>query len=391
MGRKAASKRRKKSRHRKSTAARRHAARTDERGQPARPERGDAFPIAAIGASAGGLDGLERFLNALPPAIVTIDEDGVVEIFNPAAERMFGYAAAEVIGKDVSLLMPSPYRENHSAYLDHYHRTGETRVIGQARELTGRRKDGAEFPLRLSVGKVGGFGLYTGILHDISHERALQQEVVRIATLEQSRIGQELHDGVQQELMGIGLLAEQLSDALRARGPGPEVDLAAKIASGVADTNRHIRELSRGLVPHLVDGSGLNTALGELARNIEERHKVECQFDAPEVFALDDGVVATHLYRIAQEAVSNALKHARPASVSISLEKDEREARLKVEDDGVGIGPPASRNNGLGLRIMEHRCALIGGALTVAPRDGGGTTVVCAVPRERLESSAANA
>src|SRR5262249_50754259 len=158
-------------------------------------------------------------------------------------------------------------------------------------------------------------------------------------TLEQRRIGQELHDGLQQELMGIGLLAEQVTDALRtARVSNSDVDLAAKVASGVADANRHVRELSRGLVPLLVEGTKLNAALGDLATNTEERHGVHCRFDASGGFVVENAVVATHLYRIAQEAVSNAVKHARPSSISISLANDERETRLEVANDGMGIG-----------------------------------------------------
>lgn len=324
---------------------------------------------------------IRAVLDAAVDAIISIDGAGVIETFNSGAEEMFGYSAAEAIGQDVGLLMPSPYREHHAQYIRRYRETGEARAIGKMRELKGLRKNGTEFPILLSVSEIGDLGIYTGIVHDITEQRALQQEVVQIATLEQRRIGQELHDGTQQELAGLGLLAQSLSEQLAAGGASTDAELAARLAAGIAQTNRQVRELSRGLVPMVIEAAGLPTALGELAASTTERHGLACSFESATPLEIGDSVAATHLYRIAQEAVGNAVKHARASAVSIKLASDERALRLEIGDDGVGVADDAQHTGGLGLRIMDYRCALIGGNLTVGRRDGGGTLVVCVVPR----------
>jgi two-component system CheB/CheR fusion protein len=318
-------------------------------------------------------------LDTAADAIVTIDAAGTMQSFNKGAEAMFGYSAAEAIGRDVSLLMGSPYRENHGAYLRRYRKTREPRVIGRARELKARRKSGEEFPIVLSVTEVPGAGLYTGIVRDVTEQRALQEEIVRIATLEQRRIGGELHDNTQQELTGLGLLAETLSESLRRDGAAG-TELAVKLASGIAEAGRRVRALARGLVPVPVDREGLMVALGELARKTEDEHGIRCRFECPKPVKVADDSAALHLYHIAQEAVTNAVKHARASTVSVGLHADARNLSLEIRDDGVGIDRQAPRGDGLGLRIMEHRCGLIGGEFSVRGREAGGTIVACVVP-----------
>jgi two-component system, chemotaxis family, CheB/CheR fusion protein len=329
---------------------------------------------------AAGEQRVRSILNAAMDAIVTINAAGTIETFNAAAVRLFGHSAAEAIGQNVGILMPSPYREEHDGYLRRYQETREPHLIGAPRELTARRKDGTEFPIHLSVSEVGDLGLFTGIIHDITEQKALQEEILRIATLEQRRIGQDLHDSTQQELTGLGLLAQSLSEALAAQGASQQSELAGKLAAGIAEANRHVRTLARGLVPVAVDAEGLMSALGELASSTEKHHGLSCRFECPVPVDVADEAVATHLYRIAQEAVTNAVKHARTDAISIRLERSDRTLTVEISDEGIGIEQPSIRKEGLGLRIMEHRCALIGGALTVRRRDSGGTVVTCTLP-----------
>jgi PAS domain S-box-containing protein len=303
---------------------------------------------------------IRSVLDSAPDAIVTIDAAGTMQTFNKGAEAMFGYSAAEAIGQDVSLLMGYPYRENHGAYLRRYRETREPRLIGRARELRARRKNEQEFPIQLSVTEVPGLGLYTGIVRDVTEQRALQEEIVRIATIEQRRIGQELHDNTQQELTGLGLLAETLSESL-ARDGNAGSEVARKLASGIAEANRGVRALAKGLVPVPVDREGLMVALGELTRKTADEHGIQCRFECPQPVKVADDSAALHLYHIAQEAVTNAVKHARASAVSVGLHADARNLSLEICDDGVGVDRQAQRGDGLGLRIMEHRCGLIGG------------------------------
>lgn len=328
----------------------------------------------------GSQQRIRSVLDAATDAIVTIDARGTIQTFSKGAEAMFGYSAGEAIGQNVSLLMGSPYRENHAGYLRRYLETREPRLLGRTRELRARRKNGEEFPIQLSVTEVPALGLYMGIIRDVTEQRALQEEIVRIATLEQRRIGEELHDNTQQELTGLGLLAETLSDSLRRNGSA-EAAVAAKLAAGIAETNRRLRALAKGLVPVPVDREGLMVALGDLARRTEEEHGIECRFVCPKPVKVADDAAALHLYRIAQEAVTNAVRHASASAISVDLHADDRQLRLEIRDDGVGLDPQRRHGDGLGLRIMEHRCGLLGGQFTVREEEAGGTTIACVVPK----------
>jgi two-component system CheB/CheR fusion protein len=323
---------------------------------------------------------IHAVLDAAVDAIITIDSDGVIRTFNVAAQRIFGYSAAEAIGQHVRILMPSPYRDHTDHYLRRYRETGQAQVIGRTREFSARRKDGTEFPIQLSVTEIKDLGLFTGIIRDLTEQKALQEEIVRVATLEQSRIGQELHDTTQQELTGLGLLARSLSEALPKQGSGQASETADKLAAGIAAANRHVRALAMGLVPVPVEADGLMSALENLAKGVEDQYGLPCHFECATPVEVADANTATHLYRIAQEAVTNAARHAQASATSIRLEKGERALRLEVRDNGIGVDAERlHKGKRMGLRIMEHRCALIGGMFTLQRPEIGGTVVSCTI------------
>lgn len=323
---------------------------------------------------------MRAVLDAAMDAIITTDAAGRIESFNAGAERMFGYTAGEVISQSAGILMSAAYREMFNYYLDRYRETDVPRAISQVRELTARRKDGTEFPVQISVRRVDKCGRVTGIVRDITEQRALQKEIVRIATAEQRRIGQELHDSTQQELTGLGLMAEELHELLQRRPEGPECALAAKIAAGIATANRRVRLLAKGLVPVAIDAEGLMTALDELAMQTESTYGIRCRFECPSPVKVPNDELALHLYRIAQEAVANAVKHAQGDEISIHLTSDGGQIELKIADNGIGIRQQARGSQGLGLRIMAHRCNLLGGTFSVQRQEPGGTAVRCRVP-----------
>ncbi|MDX1590939.1 MAG: PAS domain S-box protein, partial [Balneolaceae bacterium] len=149
-------------------------------------------------------------------AIITIDDRGTIRTFNRAAEKLFQFAASEVIGKNVKVLMPHPYRREHDDYMENYHRTGKRKIIGIGRDVTGKRKDGSTFPMYLAVSEVNinGQRLYTGIIRDITEQRRLEQEILRISEHERRRIGQDLHDGLGQMLTGISLINRNIAHSL---------------------------------------------------------------------------------------------------------------------------------------------------------------------------------
>jgi two-component system CheB/CheR fusion protein len=323
-------------------------------------------------------DRLQIIVNTAVDAIITTDEHGTIISVNPAAERMFGYPAAEMDGQNVKLLMPPPYREEHDGYLARYLRTGEKRIIGIGREVRGRRKDGSTFPVDLSVSEFHDQSqrLFSGVLRDLSARKALEREVLEIATMEQWRIGQELHDSTGQELTALGLLAEGLDQLLKKRSSAEAV-LATKIAEGLNRVLGQVRALSRGLIPVEVDAAGLMAALAELASRTGELQGVTCTFDCHEPVLVEDNQTATHLYRIAKEAVTNALKHSQAKRITISLESKGKSVTLRIRDDGVGLPPEPVETKGMGLKIMRYRAGLIAARLAVGPAESGGTLVSC--------------
>jgi signal transduction histidine kinase len=156
--------------------------------------------------------------------------------------------------------------------------------------------------------------------------------------------------------------------------------LAAKLARGISKTNRHVKQLAKGLVPVAVDADGLMVALSELAERTAEEAGIDCEFFCPTKVRIPDDATALQLYRIAQEAVTNAVKHASPRKIKIGLEYSSGNIEMKVTDDGIGIRQESWSNGGLGLRLMRHRCDLIGGSLDVDRRQPDGTQVCCQIP-----------
>lgn len=153
------------------------------------------------------------------------------------------------------------------------------------------------------------------------------------------------------------------------------------MASGIEQASLGVRSLARGMVPVPIDRQGLMSALAEPATQTREIYGLRCSFQCPEPIELDNDTEATHLYRIAQEAVGNARRHASPGAIWIRLEQSEGRIVLAVQDNGVGFARGEVRGRGVGLRLMEHRTGMIGGTFSIQPHVGGGTCVTCSVPR----------
>jgi len=320
--------------------------------------------------------------------VITIDERGHIESFNDAAEDIFGYAEDEVTGQNVKVLMPSPYHEEHDGYMRSYRETGRRKIIGIGREVTGKRKDGSTFPMDLAVSEVelGDRRLFTGIVRDITERRRLEKEILDVTEQERRRIGQDLHDGLGQMLTGIGLLSQNLARQLEQREL-PEADDAVEITDLIREADQYARNLARGLTPVDLEASGLVAALERLVANAERLFDIECVFEEVGSALVHDGTTATHMYRIAQEAVSNAVRHGQAERIKISLAAGAEQTRLRIQDDGVGFPETTSDGPGMGVHIMEYRARIIGGTLDISSTTGEGTTVTCTLPH-RAGSSA---
>lgn len=464
-----------------------------------------------IRAIVGEWESAERaVLNTVVDGIITIDGQGQIESANPAAERIFGYRGDEMIGQNVKMLMPEPTAGEHDEYLRRYLSTGEARIVGRGRGVTGRRKDGSEFPLYLAVSELkhpSGVR-FTGILRDVSREKATEEaleaersfisavvdtagalvvvldplgRIVRfnracetttgyaaeevlgkplwdlflrrkdipgvksvfrelksgdfpnqfqniwltrdgeeryitwantalveadgtvthvvgtgVDITEQKHaeealvsvsegvrklVGQELHDALGQQLTGVSLLAKTLEKKLADAESGLTED-ARELTLLARGAVTEARRLAQGLYPTELERHGLTASLAELADYINRLGQTECQFtdrsDGKEV----DRNAELHLYRIAQEATNNAVKHGEAENIQLELHPVDGGLELVVSDDGRGFDYEQVKEKGLGLAIQKYRARIIGAEFELSSAPGQGTTVRCRPPEK---------
>jgi PAS domain S-box-containing protein len=214
-----------------------------------------------------------------------------------------------------------------------------------------------------------------GILTTAVGRRQLEAELLDASGREQRRLGQDLHDGLCQHLIGLQYTASVLAEKLE---KGSDLRKEAEtIAELIRQGTLQARLLARGLSPVNLEANGLMSALRELALNTESLFRITCRFECPQEVLVTDNNKAVQLYRIAQEAITNAVKHGRSTSVLLSLERSEHQATLKITDNGVGLPDHLEKSSGMGLRIMQYRSDMIGASLRIAPASKGGTEVTC--------------
>ena len=214
----------------------------------------------------------------------------------------------------------------------------------------------------------------------LERSQQLEQQIISISEREQQRIGRDLHDGVCQFLSAIGFTAAMLKRDLE-REANERAKIAGEIARLLQDASARTRDLARGLSPVDRDEGGLESALDELASSTSSLAEISCSFLCPEPAQILDNTLAVHLFRIAQEAVSNATKHGHAKAVVIALESSDGTVSLRVSDDGIGFGSTRSERRGMGLNIMRYRARMIGGTLEIQSNSPSGTVVVCTIER----------
>ena len=248
--------------------------------------------------------------------------------------------------------------------------------------LQARCKDGSVRHVLLSADTVrdhGRFQYSSIFVRDVTDRVRLEWELMQVGEREHQRIAQDLHDGLGQLLAGTAYLAGSVRQELAAKGLPQEQQLS-HIQQAMSEALRTTRHLARGLHPVEPVPNGLMLALQALARQTSELFGVGCRLACHPPVHVQDNVVANHLFRIAQEAVTNSMKHAHAGNVEISLHRSGREILLNIKDDGRGLPRGAGRYSGAGLRIMRHRAGIIGGSVIFQNRPGGGTIVRCIVP-----------
>jgi signal transduction histidine kinase len=224
----------------------------------------------------------------------------------------------------------------------------------------------------------GNYGGALAGVTDITERKRLENEILQIADWEKTRIGRDLHDTLGQQLAGLAYLSQMLAQNWRTQS---EADTDKHTAQVVMETRRAVelvREVARGLTPVAPGRNGLVEALRGMAERTQAIHGVTCVLQPTDAeVTVSDPQAATHLNLIAQEAVTNALRHGRARHIVIGLAVDENQGELRIQNNGVDMPVDRPDGSGMGLRIMQYRADLIGGTLAIERAEGGGTRVVC--------------
>ncbi len=312
--------------------------------------------------------------------IFMLDTAGRIVSWNDGAHRLTGYKEAEIRGQPLGRLYPG-----EDAATDRAREVIETAAAQGSFEDEGLRvrKDGSRFwgvcvltALKDSKGGLQGFSV---ALHDVTRRKQLENEVLETSEGERRRVGRDLHDVLGQELTGIAFMTKELEETLATQ----QIPESAEAGNIVGYINRAIdrtKTLAKGLAPVELDAEGLMAALVDLTRHVEDVFKIRCEFRCDQPLLVHDAAVAMNLYRIAQEAVSNAIRHGLARNVTIDLRLAGNQDVLTITDDGVGMPPGIPFSKGMGLRVMAYRARSIGGSLRIQRDPKGGTVVSCSAP-----------
>jgi PAS domain S-box-containing protein len=345
---------------------------------------GVGFDISDLKRAEQALEGernlLSTVLDTVGALVVVLSPTGAILRFNRACEDISGYTFDEVRGKyfgDLFLVPEEAARFKSSLASLH----AREPVTGSESDLITR--DGERRRISWSSTVLPGVGvaptyvIATGI--DITDRKRMEKAILEISAREQRKIGRDLHDGLGQHLTGIAFMSKVLERKLAAAG-SPEAVEVEKIVRLVNEAIHKTRELARGLLPVVSDSDGLMSALERWTGEVEDLFRIPCRFECSEPVRITDVNVATHLYHIAQEAVNNAIKHARATELIVSLGRPKGVGMLEVEDNGIGLPDERQGHAGLGLHIMSYRANMIGGSLELRRGVHGGTVVSCRFP-----------
>jgi PAS domain S-box-containing protein len=321
-----------------------------------------------------------HMIESMLEGVAMVNDEHVIEISNPAFDAMFGYRRGELIGGNLEQLAARPLTE-----LKQWVPVAvEEKTASLHLEFEARRRDGSVFAVAgiLSRFALAGRNQNLVVLQDVSERKQLERAILQAVNREQYRIGNDLHDGLGQELTGIALMLRSVAGRMQTEYPAllPEIDGITKLVSNAVESTR---ALARGLSPVNLERGGLKDALEGLAMHARELYGAKVTFGhrvqgakplAPEL--------ANHLYRIAQEAVRNAVRHGGARIIRIHLSIARGKVRVVITDDGSGLPVHALEAPGMGLKIMRYRARMLGGEVRFETAEPHGTRVICECPLE---------
>jgi len=343
--------------------------------------QGVAFDITELKQAEEALHQERNFvsaiLNTVGTLIVVLDLDGRVVQFNRACEQTTGQRFAEVKGRHAWELFPAAEDSERFQHAFEQLRSGRAPKDFEWHWATGeggpRLISWSGTVLPDAEGHVRHV-IATGI--DITESKRLETAILEISAREEHRIGQDLHDGLGQHLTGIAFMSKVLEQKLAEKSVAEAAD-ASKIVRLVNEAIHKTRELSRGLLPVVSDARGLMSALEQYATEVQDLFGLSCRFECDRPVLIYDETAANHMYRIAQEAVNNAVKHGHGNNILIRLCAEGGSVALSILDDGAGLPEDVRNSTGMGLHIMNYRAKMIGATLQIQCCSQGGTEVIC--------------
>ncbi|MEX0649320.1 MAG: PAS domain S-box protein [Balneolaceae bacterium] len=295
---------------------------------------------------------------------------------NDTACEMLGYSREELLKKtvyDISSAEKEEIERRIANVIEH----GE--IIFESRHRT---KAGDSIPLELSIRSFtyNGQKAIISVGRDLRERYRLEQEVLNASEQERQRIGRDMHDDLGQLLSVATITTQMLAREMKTRGM-EETKKIEEIAGMIKTAGERSRTLSHGLVPFNVEQNGLNEALQELTNSVSVMYGIEAQYTGSKNVLLTGNYAALHLYRIAQEAINNAVKHGKASSIEVELSSSIDDITLLIKDNGRGLPKSKTMKEGIGLRIMKFRANMIGGDLKITSEKGEGTEVMCRMSR----------
>ncbi len=319
----------------------------------------------------------QALLDTIPELIFVVSKQGVVLEFHSPPDSDYLLSSDGLVGKSIRELLPSQISLQAMHYLEKAGRTGHTQIASYQLQM---RNGVRHFEARLAVYDTD---QVIALVRDVTDRTYLEKELLEISNREQMRIGQDLHDGLGQHLTGITFLAKALERKLAAQSL-PEATEAGEINQLVMQALSQTRSLARGLFPVELESNGLIPAFRELADRVQQIYNITCTVEADETVDITNKNAALHLFRLAQEAISNSVRHGKAKTISVSMKRAGDWMVLTLLDDGQGFSLEQNGRKGLGLRIMTYRAQKIGGTLEIQSQPGKSTSVCCRF-RESLD------
>jgi PAS domain S-box-containing protein len=330
---------------------------------------------------------LRAILDTAVDGIITINDNGVIESVNAATEKIFGYTAAELIGRNIGLLMPSPVREGHDQYSFPFQQLDSPTIIGIDREVTGRRKDGSVFPMDFAMSRIElpGRRIFTGFVRDITERKAAERagrdfggRLLRAQEGERARLARELHDDITQRMARLAIDVGRIEFGRDGAGHS---ETMREVREGLVRLSEDVHALSYRLHPSTLGDLGLADALKAECERFSRQASVPTEVKLGELPRAIPPDAAISLFRIAQEALRNIGRHAHSDTAAVSLRPLDGGLQLAITDTGVGFDPGQQRQRpSLGLSSMRERVRSLGGELDIESTPGHGTTVLAWVP-----------